>query len=493
MKPRKSCWTCAARRVKCDGALPTCQNCARAQRECQGYGLRLSWPRDGDQKRAITRTSPPAVMRSRRGARLFFINTTWRDMKIYRDLSLKEQSLYPGQSSPELWGQDQLIVNHMDLVRYFQTSAYLSLVTFDVSPSQIRDALMRMVLGHDTTAGRALFYALLAFSSARRSGLQQQAMKLKILALQSLFASAKEGPLSPAGAARHVAASMLLSAFETLLAADSSGEWLCYIQGAMHLVQTTHLGDQPDEKEIFHLLGWVYYHNTLAQFSMHHWHPKQSTLNATFIRRPDPHILGHASLMTYRPALASPHPGHAILNLLSETCDTLIDPWDPRSRDEQYHNHLRELERRIDRVVVRPTQDKYKEAPEAAMATELYQIATQIYLLRASQGPREPSPKLEALISQAYAVPIQRHTCHHFFPLFILACEARTDERRATVLELIDRTDRDKRVGSIRVIRTGIQSIWVQQDLHADEDLLVNYLGLLRAVISSSTSLPSFA
>jgi hypothetical protein len=38
-----------------------------------------------------------------------------------------------------------------------------------------------------------------------------------------------------------------------------------------------------------------------------------------------------------------------------------------------------------------------------------------------------------------------------------------------------------------------IQSIWVQQDLHADGDILVNYLDVMSAGISSTSTIPSFA
>jgi hypothetical protein len=71
-----------------------------------------------------------------------------------------------------------------------------------------------MAMADDTVTGLAVFYALLAFSSLRLNGLHQQAMQLKISALHSLSASAQKGPLSLAEAAQHVAASMLLGAFE---------------------------------------------------------------------------------------------------------------------------------------------------------------------------------------------------------------------------------------------------------------------------------------
>lgn len=93
-------------------------------------------------------------------------------------------------------------------------TAYLSLVTFTTGSVQIRDAVIRMALARDSAPGLALFFALLSFSSLHRSGLHQEAIQLKILALQYLSAPVQGGRLSPAEAAQHVAASMLLSAFE---------------------------------------------------------------------------------------------------------------------------------------------------------------------------------------------------------------------------------------------------------------------------------------
>ncbi|KAJ5083896.1 hypothetical protein NUU61_008475 [Penicillium alfredii] len=37
------CWTCRARRVKCDDEHPHCRRCRRSGWQCQGYGLRLGW------------------------------------------------------------------------------------------------------------------------------------------------------------------------------------------------------------------------------------------------------------------------------------------------------------------------------------------------------------------------------------------------------------------------------------------------------------------
>ncbi|KAL4795170.1 fungal-specific transcription factor domain-containing protein [Aspergillus venezuelensis] len=42
-KTSSGCWTCRARKVKCDEERPSCRECRRGQRECGGYQVRLRW------------------------------------------------------------------------------------------------------------------------------------------------------------------------------------------------------------------------------------------------------------------------------------------------------------------------------------------------------------------------------------------------------------------------------------------------------------------
>lgn len=98
-----------------------------------------------------------------------------------------------------------------------QNFAHLSLVMFGQQPCQIRDILLSMALTQDAVSGLALFYALLAFSSLHRNGINEQAIQLKIQALQFLSAAVTDDPLVLSQAAQHVAASMLLGSFEVSL------------------------------------------------------------------------------------------------------------------------------------------------------------------------------------------------------------------------------------------------------------------------------------
>jgi len=189
--------------------------------------------------------------------------------------------------------------------------------------------------------------------------------------------------------------------------------------------------------------------------------------------------------------MPSVNPTFAILNLLSEISETLIDPRDPRSTDGEYQDYLKDIERRIKDIPTKP--DPASTDPDSKFAVELYQMATQIYLVRASQSPWDPAANLDPLIDAAFSGPVQYCSCEHFFPLLILACEAHKDEQRVAIINLIERTQRDARIRSIQGVKDTIQSIWVQQDLHKDGDVVVDYLDIMSAVISSCSSVPSLA
>ncbi|KAJ9155453.1 Zinc-finger transcription factor [Pleurostoma richardsiae] len=502
MNTRKACWTCKDRKVLCDRGAPTCGNCARAQRECQGYGLRLSWPRDNDKRRAITgKPSVDAAHGSQRETHhRLFVNATGWDIELYRYLALQRLARPPRliQPTPDLWRPPRRKVEDVDLIQYFHDVAHRSLGTFAPTPSHIRDLLLCMALANRTVPAQALLYAIFAVSSLHRSGFHQEALQFKVLALNGLSTSAKAGSLGSAEAALHVATCMLLCIFEIWVPTESSGEWFCYVRGAMDIIHGSHLEQKSDESDIRDLLDWVYYHNVLAQFAMHHWRHKSVAVDVKDADHPEPQGVRYSALAKDTPALHSSNPALAILDLLSEACNTLLDPRDCKSRDQEYIDRIRRLECRIESLPAGPLPSLAPDrpSPDTSMSAEVYRMATLIYLKRASQSPLEPSSeKLDSLVNTAFALfgmPVESCCCHHYFPMLILGCEARTDEQRVAVLNLIESTERRTHVRSMKRLAAGIQSIWVQQDLHSDSDLVVNYLAMMNAIVSSNDTLPSF-
>ncbi|KFA70654.1 hypothetical protein S40285_08406 [Stachybotrys chlorohalonatus IBT 40285] len=336
-KGGKGCWT--YRKIQCDRALPTCQKCVQSGRQCLGYGIRMSWPKITDKKRAMT----VPILETAEGVDAIVLN-----------VSLTKLTLAP-----------------------VYESAHLSLVTFAYTKDDTRDALLRMVLTRNAASGRGLLYALLAVSSLRRHGLCQESLSYKIAALQALSTSVTNLTKDTSEAAQHVAASMLLCAFEILEPIQGSGDWLCYLQGAIDLIHGADLKAKSDEGDIGTMLDWVYYHDTLARFTIH-------------------------------------------------VCDTVLDPRDPKSREKDYQDRLAALKESISNLPFLSLEDNLPNETNAHVQTtlKLYQLSTLIYLVRASQNPWEAVPDLQLLVDWAFAVPIQAPACAHFFPLFVLALQS---------------------------------------------------------------------
>ena len=78
-----------ARRVRCDRTIPSCTRCLKAGRVCDGFGLRLSWPRRHDKKRAAFADIPAdaATSVSAKSGDLSFIQTTSWDVAVHYRLS----------------------------------------------------------------------------------------------------------------------------------------------------------------------------------------------------------------------------------------------------------------------------------------------------------------------------------------------------------------------------------------------------------------------
>ncbi|KAJ8104462.1 hypothetical protein ONZ43_g7837 [Nemania bipapillata] len=145
-----------------------------------------------------------------------FINTNFQDLELFQHLTLRSAQKPPklGMPSLKLWSQPQSEASHMELVYYFRDAAHSSLATFSPTTSHIRDVIMHMIFADDTVSRRAVLNAMLAFSSLHRNGLRRETMLFKVAALEALSSSAKGIAQGSVEAAQHVAACMILCAFE---------------------------------------------------------------------------------------------------------------------------------------------------------------------------------------------------------------------------------------------------------------------------------------
>lgn len=120
---------------------------------------------------------------------------------------------------------------------------------------------------------------------------------------------------------------------------------------------------------------------------------------------------------------------------------------------------------------------------------ELFKLSLLVYLERTLGDSPGQSAKLRKMINKAFSTFSELKALPWRFILLILGCEARSDEDRIVVLDLISRTENSNSVRSLQSMKGTIESLWAQDDLWDQE---LNYTDKFTAVVSSSEILPSF-
>lgn len=98
---------------------------------------------------------------------------------------------------------------------------------------------------------------------------------------------------------------------------------------------------------------------------------------------------------------------------------------------------------------------------------ELYRLATLLYLQRVCSLVQDEVTR-PTYVDQAFATLATLEVATSPWPIFILACESRTDNQRIQILRTLDRMDAARNIGNVLVLRSIIESFWTQCDLRAD-------------------------
>ncbi|PLB49745.1 hypothetical protein P170DRAFT_456280 [Aspergillus steynii IBT 23096] len=480
----KGCGTCRDRRILCDRALPTCVQCSKSGRTCQGYGLRLSWPNANDRKRAKVGKLPRARKGGRRVSDPLLVNASSWDIEMHYHLLGLVSDRYTKLvlQAPMPFNPLNLNVREAYLFEYFQCTASRSLTTFGHDPTSVGNLLIRMCLTSNTPSATAVLHSMLALSSLHLYGLQDQAGQLKLSALKAL-AAASWIDIGPMAAAQHVATGMLLCSFEIHRASCTSGHWRCYIGGVKKIINASSSCLIDPNSDFKVLLDWIYYHDVMSRFSQLHWSSEEDKL--------------------IPPACASEYPWANVppatvfgfdptIQLLSNVCDAVAarpPPTAPAEKLSEYLSFVNILEWRVRAMPISTPERNGVQRLESAKMTELFQLSMLVYLNKATGNVSEPAIALQQHISRAFKLFSDLAACDRQFPLFVLGCEAETDEERRIVLDLITRTEKSASSRSLFLVTRLIQAIWVQDDL-ADGEL--NYMDKLSAMISCCTIMPTF-
>ncbi|KAF2971404.1 hypothetical protein GQX73_g2135 [Xylaria multiplex] len=499
-KASRGCWTCKGyRRVRCDLGLPSCANCARVQQVCQGYGMRLSWPRDGDKKRSITSGVPESLGSSRACADIELVHTSFFDMEMYYylvELRAGNEGIQPDNlilPPPMPLRSADLDAEELELLRYFQSTAFSTLATFSVDLTGVRDMLVCMALMNHAIPSRAVLHALLALSSLHRDGLQLQAAKHKTAAVGALGASVKNGLNSTTEAAQHVAANMLLCSFEIHMGTDSHGHWPWYLIGARDIIKAAGLESQIFRSDVRELVMWTYYHDVLARFSLLHW--RRNSVPQVFAKELGAEGEWQRDLCGFVKKLklnigTLPTILRYLGDILDALCESVHSPTSISALQKKIHTAEHSIQNVPEHSKLSASSTK-GEAGRITTLTELYRTAVLVYIARICENKFGELRDLTPLLDRGFAQIEQSHTCARLFPIFILGCEANTDERRIIVLDLLRRTE-ETHVRALDCIRRALESIWIQDDLNADQDTALDYMNKLNVVVSSCPTLPTF-
>jgi len=186
---------------------------------------------------------------------------------------------------------------------------------------------------------------------------------------------------------------------------------------------------------------------------------------------------------------------YEIIRLLYIMFETILRQRNSLYHSREYGNSLRCLESRINNIIPSAREDiadTMSDLNKTWVATlELYKLTALIYLKRASRNFSGISAQINIVVETAYIILGSLETFDLAFPLLIVGCEARADDRRMSILEHIERARKTSSLRSLHRLQSILQQIWVQDDLAVDHEL--DYLKKLEAVITSFRIIPTFA
>lgn len=111
-----------------------------------------------------------------------------------------------------------------------------------------------------------------------------------------------------------------------------------------------------------------------------------------------------------------------------------------------------------------------EERSKVLLTAELYRIAALLYNQRIHAGYLDRCHEREFFLIQAFQTLGRLPICTSPWPLFVIACEADSDDQRLVILRMLDHMDEARNIGNVFVLRDIILSFWKQQDLAADCD-----------------------
>ncbi|CAK7218075.1 hypothetical protein SBRCBS47491_003383 [Sporothrix bragantina] len=536
VRSAKRCWNCRDRKIACDRALPGCEKCRQRGKICEGYGLRLSWPKDNDKRRSAR--GDAHYIQRQKTADYEFVDASMRDIdlfqgssdanRIHLDTDMASASLPGGQQrayiSPAWTNQPFMMPAAQEVTSMAYLDPSLSVEGYSLLPGVFSGAsdqfddlyglLVRMSLTDDGPPALATRHALSALSY-QTLGQQAFAYAHQSTAIRALQAAIENPMLQPSQYFQAMAASMLLNYYEILDEQGSAASSAIYFCGCKRIALAMHREHRDYQGDLALILDWVFYHDAMYKFSIHHWEKRTA---AQVMVKDGPKILSKPVFSPLR-HVVNPSLGCSLelLEILCQIVDTVLEPANPSYHSPEHLRALRKAELRLDGVVQHvPTisgvdvldtssggnSPPFLNEPPQYQQTEsqLYSVATKLYLQRLGRGLDKQSDTVQDLLDKGFDLLKTLGRCKRPWLLFVLGVEARDDdERRLVLCSMAPEEPQMRQPKNIQLVRRLIQAAWTQQDLHATEPGAspnkdtACLLRIYNTVISANSAPPIFA
>lgn len=143
----------------------------------------------------------------------------------------------------------------------------------------------------------------------------------------------------------------------------------------------------------------------------------------------------------------------------------------------------------IPKFVEDSTSGKLDEA-RISNTAELYRLGALIYCYQSVLRKTVGSPELILLVSSALSILKLLEVCTSPWPLFVIACEIIGDEQRVTILETLEKMQKERRIGNVEIMRNIIEAVWKRIDLKDSPDIKTRVDW--KSLVDTRQQIPSF-
>ncbi|KAG4412355.1 hypothetical protein IFR04_014512 [Cadophora malorum] len=371
--------------------------------------------------------------------------------------------------------------NNRRLLSYYNEVLSRMITTIDDGRNGFRTVLLPNALSLQSLASQSLHEAILALSALHLLGLQA-AIEHKINSIRLLSQSIQANENQHFG---QFGTCMMLCVCDVFDAVD--GSWYSHMRAADTISQMIRAQHTPEDPSAYFLTSWLAYHKILSEFSRM---PDESDRRSIVPNLPgeEPQnqtIIG--SLGCSMQVLECISYINHLANKIDESPSKIL-PQSLSSMPNKLEVQLESLEQipRIEYEAVNGPLDKSRITNTA----ELYRVAALIYLYQSIIRKPGDCARLKSLVDHALQILKTLGLCTSPWPLFIIACEVTGDEERVTILDALDKMQRERRIGNVEIMRNIIEAVWKRADLNVESK--VNKRVNWKDLVDTKRQSPSF-